>query len=49
MGKSIARNPVKNSYPNGKCPNCNTKIPHNLVEGDSCQTCDFEFSYNDQE
>ena len=49
MGKSKDRKPVKNSYPNGKCPECSTKIPHNAVEGDSCTNCGMTFFYDDQE
>ena len=32
-------NQVKNSYPNGICPDCSLDIPGNATEGSECINC----------
>jgi len=36
-------NPVKNSYPNGECPDCTLPIPDDVVEGGECESCGHAF------
>ncbi len=32
------------SYPAGRCPNCGTKIPRDVVQWESCEHCENIFS-----
>jgi ribosomal protein S27E len=32
-------NKVKNSYPNGECPDCGETIPFDVAEGEECGNC----------
>jgi hypothetical protein len=36
-------NPVKESYPDGLCPDCQEPIPDDVAEGESCANCDHAF------
>ena len=39
----IMTNPIKNSYPNGECPDCGEEIPNNVVDGENCSNCEHVF------
>ena len=34
---------IKDSYLNGKCPDCGSYIPNNALEGESCLNCSHVF------
>jgi hypothetical protein len=34
---------IKDSYPDGKCPDCGESIPDNIVGGDKCSNCGHVF------
>ena len=36
-------NPVKLAYADGVCPDCDTGIPEDVVDGQSCENCDHVF------
>lgn len=36
-------NAIKESYPNGECPDCGETIPDNVQEGQQCVNCDHVF------
>jgi uncharacterized Zn finger protein len=36
-------NPIKESYPNGECPDCGEEIPDDVVAGDECKNCGHVF------
>jgi hypothetical protein len=35
---------ILDSYPNGQCPDCQTKIPAIVQEGDACKNCGHVFT-----
>jgi len=37
-------NPIKMSYDDGLCPDCNLEIPDDVVEGQECQNCGHVFN-----
>ena len=37
-------NAIKNSYPNGECPDCGENIPDDVCTGQACGNCDHVFS-----
>jgi hypothetical protein len=37
------RNKIKDSYPNGVCPDCQEEIPNNVKEGQVCTNCGHAF------
>lgn len=34
---------VRDSYPDGECPDCGDPIPSEAVEGDACANCGHVF------
>ncbi|HOS16057.1 MAG TPA: hypothetical protein PKX15_03435 [Bacteroidales bacterium] len=36
-------NKIKESYPDGKCPDCGDEIPDNVKDGDECLNCGHIF------
>ena len=36
-------NPVKAAYEGGVCPDCGTKIPYHVADGDECENCEHVF------
>jgi DNA-directed RNA polymerase subunit RPC12/RpoP len=36
-------NPIKDSYEDGKCPDCGKEIPDDVVDGEDCQDCPHVF------
>jgi hypothetical protein len=36
-------NAIKALYTNGECPDCQNDIPNDVVDGQSCITCDHVF------
>lgn len=42
-------NPVKDSYEDGLCPDCQDEIPDDVQDGDSCKNCGHVFWENDEE
>ena len=36
-------NIIKDSYSNGKCPDCGEPIPDNVTEGQECKNCEHVF------
>jgi len=36
-------NPIKNSYPDGVCPDCGYDIPDDVSDGENCAGCDHVF------
>ena len=36
-------NTIKNSYPNGQCPDCGEEIPDDVVDEQSCENCGHVF------
>lgn len=34
---------IKDSYPDGKCPDCGEQIPVNIIDGDKCPNCGHVF------
>jgi hypothetical protein len=41
-------NKVKDSYPDGSCPDCFETIPDDVVEGDDCVNCGHVFTEEQQ-
>lgn len=37
-------NPIKESYTNGVCPDCDSEIPDDVNDGDSCESCNHVFT-----
>lgn len=37
-------NAIKDSYPNGECPDCGEAIPDDVVEGQACSNCEHVFT-----
>ncbi len=40
------QNKIKDSYPNGKCPDCKEPIPDNVTSGQTCKGCGNIFNLN---
>ena len=36
-------NPIKDCYPDGRCPDCETTIPDDVREGEECVNCGHIF------
>jgi len=36
-------NPIKESYSNGECPDCENDIPTDVADGESCLNCGHVF------
>lgn len=36
-------NPIKESYPDGECPDCSNYIPTDVADGESCLNCGHVF------
>ena len=34
---------IRDEYPDGLCPDCDTPIPEDAVEGDQCENCGHVF------
>ena len=43
MVQPTSLNPVKLAYNDGVCPDCDTGIPEDVVDGQSCENCDHVF------
>lgn len=37
------QNKIKDSYPNGRCPDCGEPIPDDVVSGQECKNCGHVF------
>jgi rubredoxin len=42
-------NAVKNSYPNGECPDCGENIPDDVQSGEECANCGHVFGEEQSE
>ena len=49
VSKSYSQKPVRNCYPKEKCPDCNTNIPHNAIEGSECKNCGHVFCHEHED
>ncbi len=43
IGEEVCNKEIKDSYPDGKCPDCGEQIPVDITDGDKCSNCGHIF------